>query len=727
MRYLPLLSLGVIQCLFEVATAAQTIPPEPLSLQSTTSSIQPTTGAKTLYWQKAPDGVGELLVYPNPPGQNEFVWGKRRVLGTELGLLTKDAKGGWKILPSLYKASVRIAGIGQDLIWLEQNDDGLVALKKNLKIVQRLPNVKGRCIAIEKGGFWCLANFSVSSWKNSNAQELIEYDHKGQEKRRFVVKGLSLIPATTAPIVAEEKQKSGFGFGDKGFGYSFGGSGIAWAAVDRDAIWVSLNNYSRGVFTGGGFLRLGEEKLGRLERSTGQFTTLAWPSAQADKNPQLEAEKFLDLPERIQWLAESSGFAWDVYELDKRTFQINRVLQIDSERSQLKVTRDFIWVQKRLGNVLERVSLVYSRFPLAFVNPEKAGLPPERVMSYLSRPDFLDVGTSFWGGIVASNSKGVWLGSPLYSLVFAGDEGQLQHYNVRSVLNSNPEQGTFASEETANGVLWSNGEQLIRVWPNRRVVQLSLARKSDRSSSTPSYPFILLPSTSQRIWYGTSKGQLITSKPDFSAQQIIEYPSKLLPANSRWMVRGIDGNEGTIAVGDVLYMWDNSGHLLRIDGATGEVNIVESWTRYLLDYESHLPPERKLEGRNSTAFALPDGRIAFTFSVGLKHGGGEVSFAIRVDKAHFFIFDPRNDTWQESNTSTEIQPLQAGCQLYGYDAQQIYQWRGNGWQIRGKRPLIPPAQQTYRSGIRSAGTEKYYYAETPLGLYRVLWSQIGAQ
>ncbi|BCM89316.1 hypothetical protein IAD21_01162 [Abditibacteriota bacterium] len=724
MRWKPLLYLGVVPCLLALPVCGQTIPPKSISLQIKTSSVPVRDWPQMLNWQKVPDGVGEMLVFPNPPATEDFIWAKQRLLGTELGLLsrdTDDTEGQWQIVPSLYKQSVRIVGESQNLLWLEQIGQGLVALNRDLAVARRLPDVKGHCIAIEPQGFWCLDGFDHNHHHGATA--LVEYSAEGKERRRFVLQNFSLLPKPTPGI---EKKPT-----------AFSSSGISWAAVDAEAVWVSITDYHFGGLDGGDVPHnVNETQLGRLDRITGKFTLLPWAPAENKGKPNHYGDVYklnqpLNFPAYIQWLTQVDEDTWDVYQLDKRTLQVSRLIRLLAPGYDLTTKDKNLWLQSRERGIYERDMRIYSRENFDPIPLGEAGTPPGRMFG--SRPEPWTANSPFCVGILGDDENGIWLGAPTQTLLHAADEGKSTAYDVRSLLWSSSSR--FTTHTPAGEFLRDSSEQLVQIQLNGEARRVSFSGNWPQKGDPDRGYLWFLAATRQRVWYYTDGGQLVTLAPDLSQPHEIAQGPLFGDESSLWRHQHVSDNRGSVAVGDHLYAWADSGHLLRIDGVSGEVKVVESWMRRFPKDESQTSPRRTLTGRNQSAFALQDGRISFTFSEQRNYMSvTTVMFmdAGQIDKAHFFIFDPAKDTWQESDASPAIQPIPAGGKLYGCDATQLYEWRGDNWTAIGKRPLpSPPAvsgqPQSQPVEAKVVATQKYFYQETALGLYRLPWSQIGGQ
>ena len=374
----------------------------------------------------------------------------------------------------------------------------------------------------------------------------------------------------------------------------------------------------------------------------------------------------------------------------------------------------------KLGRLDRRTSEFNLQDNIASPLIQGTNVGPTGMLGY--RPDPWDSNSPFWVGILGDDGNSIWL-SAIISIGPALAI-KLKAYGVNSILWSSSSR--FMPHTPPDKFLWFSNEELAEIRPDGNVKRLSISGNWFKTGDAVHQSLWFLAATSQRVWYYTDQGQLVTLTPGLSEPHEIAQGPLFGPENSVWRTQHVSDNRGSVAVGDNLYTWSDTGHLLGINGTTGTVSVVESWMPQPPSKDKQQIPPYSLIGRNESAFVLPDGRITFTFSELQDRGWVRSTY---LDRAHQFIYDPIKDTWQESDISPQIRPVPTEKQLYGYDSTQIYHWKDNGWTASGKRPLATPPTvlgqtQPSRSDERISGTTKFFYAETAIGLYRVLWSQL---
>lgn len=680
------------------------------------------------------------------------MFGAHRVVATPLGLLRTEGAAAsanpnrseekWTVVPAMFGHATRIIQVSDGLLWVQSSGQGVVALDDKFAMARLLPAIQGRCIAASTRGLWCLG---YQGEYPPEAKFLTEYDGAGKFKRRWAADDLALVPAGPEPKPGEA---DGFGWGSfAGGGFGSGPSKIGWATVDEDAVWVSLNNYGYSPpLPTHPPTKQGTEAMGRLDRVTGRFTAIEIP-APRDKYGQLRvlsSREWVDLGDRIVWLTNYSDL--DVWVLDKKSAQVSRALKIIAPHfDSIQIYNKMLWLSNR-DDSEARSARIYSLDTFEKVaGRERFDIQQLPWSSDRRKPHFPDKESAPWAGILAASGNSAWLSGPGSNLLQANDQGEGRSFDAGYYVTRAVRRRIFAAA-TGESLLWARPGELQRVNFSDKHSTLPLAALGDRSKELGHRLFLAASPT--RVWLQAEAGPmleeagpLLALSPDLLQSREVASPK----------LEGRDGatsaTVAAIAVADTLYAWDAEGFLLRADAQTGQSTRVGSWSRRFPGdapapenaFPKTISPRREFAARRDAAFALPDGRLAFAFSEtrDIRYSGGPERAWRRdegqLDKARLLLFDPARDTWQEAEGPADVRPLAIGARIFGVDKERAYEWRGSRWQSIGPLP-VAAREGSFGGGYEPdgqkatlAGTQRYLYRETPLGVFRIAWAAIAAR
>ncbi|MBV9468287.1 MAG: hypothetical protein JO316_25170 [Abitibacteriaceae bacterium] len=662
---------------------------------------------KALAWQSAPSDTGEYLAFPPPYSSNRVAWSGYTLAGTPWGMLVSVGKTRWRILPNLYQHDVRPIKEMAGLLWVEEKERGLLGLRPDLTVARRLASVKRYCVAIEPQSFWCLDG-------KFGDTELVEYNMEGQEKRRIQASNL----------IDEWYQKPSELTGRDAREWE-----VEWVSVEANTIWLALDNHEVQLAGADDAPHLlGTTQIVRLDRATWKVTSLVDIK---------EGYSFVNLPDQILWCDHK-----DVQRLNKKSLRVSTPTHpMFPEYSYLMLDEKYLWVFSR-ALPPQLPPQIYSIQNFKPVSPSPTNLPPHPAQpSYMARwytpiNPLYDPDQSFpfrvapYFNLAASGDQQVWLTTPNSSLTEVEDKGTAKRYNL-------PDEGLYRGPivlASLNTLYMIYGSNLLRLSPGKKlaVMRQILRQNAYTPSLLGSYNSVGLQfhNPRQLVILTSDLTQLLAIKnlPDnLAAIQAITAPNSFY----FWQANAISWQD----------FFQVNRDFLRLDTVTGKLESVDSWHKNFPD-----PKKVYKVGQSFTIggllgeFRLPTGQTAFQFElVGPEEFFGGPGYGIRSasrsSKALLRIYDPPRDQWQEIIIDTGIRPIYATPKLYGiksgYDWGHIYsgakdddlfEWQNNGWQAVGKLPWAMTDVNRGRGKI--LGTARYLYSQTPLGIYRVAWSQV---
>ncbi len=680
---------GLIVMLVVVVLAAVTggswgqepAPGQPADSPVKTISLPATAWKNRPAWQKAPSGHVEYLPFPDQEALGIARWGQRTLAGTWGGLLSSVAKDKWNIVPGLYGRAVRPLGERDGLLWLEEKGVGLLAVDKNWSIRRTVYTVQAHGISnFDVNSFWRSQEAMIDRywWWDEDGNSLVEKSYQGED----------ILHIDT---------------------YDFPQGRPQWMAIDPSAVWLARLEFPEREFYSGPPRprRVGHKQIIRVDRTTDKATTVDIHERVGSGEP-----AFVNLPNRILWIAPWNGKRLTLHQLDKKTMRVSTALQFAQPIFAREIVADGknLWVFP--GATPSGPPRVFSLRDFKPVALSAAGnLPPgsPAPSSYVQ-----PTGSTPWYDALVGDTQRVWLSAPGPSLVELRDDGTASVRNLATLIQSPAELERRPSSALYGALHLDVHGSLLHLKAGETKVKMRQIYDPQKDQLT------LFRANESRVWLlvnasfkTSSASELIVLTPDL-ALQCSTGPQKVFLLMSN-----------VVPVGHALYFFHDHRALMRVDGTTGAMIEVASWRQRFADLQAEMQKSYREFARSFRhSFALPDNRLVFLFSPrervsskGLKDEG----------PALLLFYDPARDQWQEKEL--DIWPhhvVRAGTKFYGlrYDGRErsdnkysLLEWRDERWELRGHTTL--PDQR----GL-FVGTQRYLYFRTHLGLYRIEWSQM---
>ena len=384
-------------------------------------------------WQAAPSGIGEYLPFPDREALGIFQWGKRTLVGTWNGLLSSTTPGRWHIVPGLYGRAVRPLGEKNGLLWLQEMGLGLLAVDQKFAIRHTFYTVQGQGIQnFDIDSFWRLDETILRGnwWWEQDRSTLVELTAEGRERLR--------IPT-----------------------HFFPGGVPQWMAIDAAAVWLALLDFPEMEFYGGPPRqpRPARKQLIRLDRGTGKMTAVDIQGRIGSAVP-----VFLNLPERILWVAPGHDKRLALHQLDKKRLRTVTAMRFRTPIFARNLAADSrnLWVFP--GASATGTPLVFALRDFKPVPIRAAGnLPPGA-----PAPGSYEKPTSAttWYEVVAGDKHHVWLRTSGPAVIELRDDGTALTRNLSTIMQFPA--GTQCFElrhekgQIYNVVEWKNDEWELR-------------------------------------------------------------------------------------------------------------------------------------------------------------------------------------------------------------------------------------------------------------------------
>lgn len=626
-----------------------------------------------LPWVKSPEGPGEFLLAKSPFSNNGIstVLHNRNFYATMSGLLMTDEKGDLKIIPATFGKPCMVVGELQGELWIQQNDGTLLGLNPTTYILQeKTGKLAGACITIDATSIWCYDSMELAHDalrertmnREPFASAIIEYDRNGVEKRRFITDGIML------PKVE-----------------------IKHAIIESDVVWIFAKP-CLGIICGCGAKSYGESHLFRLDRVTGKVALI---KEAKDISPSAinQSGKFI-------WTGpakndESTGKTCPVYQFDKKSFVVTPPIQIPQKYAGgLHAVRDGkLWCkiyphrsyQLKDGELNQPDFAVFALTDGHRIHVDEAGEVPAELVTK-KEAELISFRT------IGAQPERVWIsstGNNLYDIPDTGEpkirnNKELKDIGRFSTRNNGPSNVLFAYYNTRDDrnalIMYPGKDYFIKIYTN---------------------DFIAITSSEQRVWF-LNDNNLVTCTDNLKKQTISL-------ANKRGV--NLIGNT-TVAIDDKLYFFDNNQPYIA-DATKGTTTAIASW-------KLQVPDELKTHEEPGAAFLAPDGKIVFNLRSPRRN---EDSKPEEHPVATLAAYNPKIDTW--TFTPSDCIPYWGDTlnTSYGafhvkYNDNIIYRGTATAWVKAGQLPFNMP---DFRFG---ASTKEYLYLDTPIGIYRVRWSEL---
>jgi hypothetical protein len=454
---------------------------------------------------------------------------------------------------------------------------------------------------------------------------------------------------------------------------------IYWAAEDPDAIWMLIIDFQR-------HLRPDDEPaFGRSQMVRLDKTTRA---SQSFRVPAVPPMTFANRPDSILWFKPVSSEASELIQFEKgsgrtevlATLPVLWPTRVLADRKHIWVLAphpdDFLtsrWLAFDLNTLqpveLETIAQPQIRSPLPWAQPGK------------ERP---------WFRLLASARSRVWLIDASNTLFALTDQGQGQRVHIAELAELN--RSFMLARNAARGdSLYLYTGQLIRIQAGQPLAQQIALPARPEGSWAP------ILGVDDWLWLcRENRRGLIAVRSDLSEVRKIAIESYLVYGDA-------------VAVGNRLFIVSPDGHSIWVaDAEWREFRLLRSWATG----EPHL--------HNAQA-ALTGENIAFFHGWSRPH---EAEGAVRRREEQLArVYDSAADQWSEVHLGVGPDILvQAGDHLFGLRYDRVLRWNGQAWEPFTKTPQVLQAARLAGQGI-PLGTEAYFYAQTPLGLYRIGWRQ----
>ena len=649
-----------------LASLAQQPPPRPQAPQVKEIALPPAE-TPALSWVRAPTGPGEFLF--NEPGpQQGLQVGDRRILATSLGLLCIQADGSTSLLPALYAQPTYLAGQFDGKLWVQNTKGGLFALDlQSLKVVEEYPEVKGQCLAVTPGGFWCLDTFELAQGFGTRggnslpaAYGLIFYDRQGKEARRLQADGTA-----------------------------FPKSEIHWATLDGDAIWV-IAHTCLGVICGCGARDYAAGHLYRVDCAAG--------TVQMVKSALIPAVPFI-LKDRLIWILPNERQEFgnaEVMQLDKRTLAVTRLGVIPGKFAErLQVDERYLWCYPRdyaAESTAAPEPVVYRLQDCRRVRLAEAGPAPLAVKSFDPVMRLGRARGEAYFRLLAAGDHCAWLQKSTDSNLFEiADDGRtlVRDLSAISMPARDPEEiGGFLMplKSLPDSLLFHSGGQYHQVY---------LLKAEAPTLMKISFPESVnnAIASDRRLWLSGSGGKVFTAGVD------LRFTTITLPQNSE------SGWRASVAIGDAVFKFRPDGPL-KIDAATGKTVPVASWKAQLSDeVRAELDtPYRSYRAR--------DGRLVYLFSIEKDNDKWQTAVV---------SYQPTEDRWQYRLLADSRHMIsvitRSESYLIPYEDTSIFRGEGD-------EDTLAPAGELPFMAYRASATEQYLYLNTDVGVYRARWAEL---
>jgi len=621
-------------------------------------------------WQSVPDRAGEILLAPGHYQYGQFEHENRRFVATMLGVLESMPGGHWRIVPEMYGRWIIPITVRDGLLWarpywekqLVALDIGTWATRKRIPI----PQFGTRVVAFEEDGFWLLEDEKIPVPLNGRSRA--GPSPAGHASIvHYDMDGTEMFRYRTSP---------GKPAADMPQGYTDASTPlIYWAAVDRDAVWLAVQR----------------TRIVRIDRRSGERR-----SVDANTFPQT---LFVNLPKRILWFRrEGRTKSTTVYQLQKEQLTITVAGKIDVPIRGFASDGTNLWVESDK-------TYVFSLKNLEPVAIEEAGPRPPALPENVEFPPL---------SILSVGDDRVWLWASQSQIAEIADDGKTGVWDVSQwVKSSGQDLRVVAKAKFLYAFVRGN---LIRLESGSSDVLVR--RLGDPSQLYPLH----LSLDADHVWVQSQTGNDVsifapdlTSVATFSCEPLIQ----------QYFLTGV-------ALRGSCYVFlpphstpSYSARLVKIDSKTGKVTTVESWRKHF-DHWCKKDVDEEPTGVNVPRFyglqravQTPDGRLFFIVLWGMWDPASSRYSSVRQAA---WYYDPAADHWEAAPLSRSIHLTSSPNLLIDKQDQCFLRYKDGKWQPVGRL-----SSDWLEAGLLNwpiSATKQYFYARTPLGLYRVAWTDI---
>ena len=647
--------------------------------------VPATDGLDMPVWQKAPTGIGEFFPFPGTVTVGYRV-DEHRFEATYSGTLVTEGNKRWHIAPDLYLRNLYPVFKEENTLWA-RDPNYLVAVDLqdwSIKAQAPLP-MRSQPFTVRDNHIWCLednpfSNYSVNSSVNISGTSVVQYDMKGNELYRFKLPNNEIRPQTSDPYTIAP--------------FSL----IIWAAVDKNYVWLGVRvypnlsyyTYQKGDPFGGGViydLSLVEFQLVRMDRQSGERIELECEGG-------LETKCF-ELSDHILLVNSSKDQPGKIYKIDKENLQVEFLGRIDPVYSSyINTDGENLWF------VCSKYNKIISLSDLNSVKVVKNDYPPV----YLPPARFGDTCTP---DILGGDAERLWLEVPGGLIVEINDDDTVRARDLSKWYHEAIK--GFSAAISRPGLLYVQGNGCL----------IRLDANSENLTVNPTKSRLFAAGDSMVVTQPETRRQFIFFPPDLTRQ---------IGTLKHDINHALGLFKGAAAIASELYLFDyEADNLYKIRAHTGSITPVDSWRVWA---DSWLEKNQKGKGKHwpnlrtlnhlaepIKVISLPDGKIRFFYKFSYRMGP-----LYQVDPLLIVTYDSNTDQWQSRWFGDSIGMFQRNHYsdanlLYDSKTNEILLYQNNRWTRRG--PL--PSELLFYA---AHATRRYLYAKTPLGLYRVPWTDL---
>jgi hypothetical protein len=667
--------VGAIVLVLGLAAAAQAAEPAHKTVDLKVAAAEP------LKWSPAPDGLGEFIlnnVYiPSEfriwdqwffsPFENVVRSGDDEYFGTMVALVRRTGQGPWQIVPALYGRRVTPVLVDGRTLWLDEwtragrlEQKGIVGLDLDTQKITATLPGAKGWLIRIDKGEF-LCLASTASDLLHGKQTLVAYNAKGEEVWRHAF-GERL--TVGIPFITPE---------------------ATWVVVGRSPFIVTNAMPP-------------PPKVYRVDAATREMKEVSDKFLGYGYGGERQTDAVYDRGAILQ-LIESrqagGGSRIHIHEIDCRTLETRDgpEVAVNEYKGNVRVTGDVVWA-------IGKQPLAFSRKTLAPVDPKEAGDPP-------NKPPATPAVVTSLGQMVAGIGPTLWMSRGGAAMSALTDKGDLARVDLPDDVA-----GRLKPEGAPQFAV--AGRQLCFGASGIVVTADLAARKATvywRPDITQAYEGYALAGggTDGGMW---TFARYMLTWLDLRKEALVplDVPPERYPALRHKAVAG-----------DQIVALADGGDVVRITGPTGKVDTVGSWYKLIsADPNDRLRPVRDNQWLSSNnirrVYLTPDGWFGVVAPLPGENPGR--SYGV-------FFLDVATGAWHDGEEAwTNIFPLRRGDTLYGVGSRQLWQWKDHKWSPVADLPPVLCDMYISDSGHDLIATDEYLYASTPIGLFRVRWSDL---
>jgi len=408
---------------------------------------------------------------------------------------------------------------------------------------------------------------------------------------------------------------------------------------------------------------------------------------------------FVNLPKRILWFRrEGRTKSTTVYQLQKEQLTITVAGKIDVPIRGFASDGTNLWVESDK-------TYVFSLKNLEPVAIEEAGPRPPALPENVEFPPL---------SILSASDDRIWLRASQSQIAEIADDGKTGVWDVSQWVK--PAGQVHRVVAKAKFLYAFARGKLIRLESGSSDV--FVRRLGDPSQLYPLH----LSLDGDQVWVQPQTGNDVSIfAPDLTSVATFSCE----PPVSQYFLAGVALNGSCYVFLPPHSTPSYSARLVKIDSKTGKVTIVESWRKHF-DHWCRKNVDEEPTGVNMPRFRglqravqTPDGRLCFIISWGMWDPASSRYSSV---KQAVWYYDPAADHWEAAPLSWSIHSTSSPNLLIDKQDQCFLRYKGRKWQPVGRL-----SSDWLEAGLLNwpiATTKRYVYARTPLGLYRVAWTDI---